>query len=235
MDAQVKTQKQKTRDIGIVVDVSASMSNEISSLVDGLNLFIKEQKVHNSECFVSCLKFNSEAAYVFQDQPINCVTLFAKSDFVTNGGTAVRDAIFEMGTYLKINQKHELPPIMIVLTDGNDNCSKTSICELSSILNINKNQGWVYIFLGSNQDVVQNGTCMGFDAENCLAYDFNSECQINAWKATSNACTRLHFEKQVRFTSDEISMVKSKSLLNKNVVPTEKKVTFPMKKKCTIS
>lgn len=179
--------------LGIVVDRSGSMVNMQAEVVSGLNLLIEDQKkVLSDNARVYVAEFDNKVEDVLDGVPIGEVPLFTSKNFQPRGLTALLDAIKHIVLKLQVNMttEHNLPPVVVIMTDGDENCSSTSHTEILELITAKKNAGWNFTFMGCSSDALQTGKNMGFDQERCIQYQFNGKSQASAWKAVSAQVTR---------------------------------------------
>jgi len=116
--------------IGLVVDNSGSMRTLRTNVEAAALAFVRASNPLDEACVVN-----------FADKPRLDVPLtsdvhaveagIARADAI--GGTAVRDAIVTAERYLREHARHDRR-VLLVITDGRDNASSTSMAELRKIL-----------------------------------------------------------------------------------------------------
>lgn len=112
--------------MGIVIDNSGSMRDK-RSRVGAAALALVKASNPDDEIFI--VNFNDDS---YLDQPLTSdVGLLeqALTRFDTRGGTAMRDALNMSIDYVKQNGKKD-KKVLVVLTDGNDNSSTTTLEQL---------------------------------------------------------------------------------------------------------
>ena len=183
--------------ITYVLDRSGSMDNVRRDIKAGLKSYIDEQKKQEGKCTFSLVQFDDcyDKHYWFHDiQTVSSTVVFEP-----RGGTALFDAvgkaILETGKELK-NMPEELRPqkvLMIIHTDGYENMSRefsrTKIKEM--IQHQEEKYNWKIAFVGTNIDVMSEGSSMGMNVRSCLSYVNDSHGIDTAYASISNATSSI--------------------------------------------
>ena len=181
--------KESLTEIVVVVDKSGSMESIRRDTIGGFNAFLKSQKEEEGEATITLVLFDTTFNVIYQSIPIQSAAELTEKTYVPNGGTALYDAF---GQSMKMTKKRieSLPEeekpskvIFAVLTDGEENASKLKNKEgerkytkqiiFEKVQSYQEKTGWVFIYLGANQDAMQVGTGMGFTANNTVSYEAN--------------------------------------------------------------
>tara|TARA_B110000483_G_scaffold80470_1_gene100100 strand:+ start:668 stop:1336 length:669 start_codon:yes stop_codon:yes gene_type:complete len=177
--------------LGVVVDRSGSMVNMQNEVVSGLNLLIEDQKkILSDNARVYIVEFDNEVKDVLVDVTIGKVPLFTTDNFQPRGMTALLDAIKHIVLKLQAVVIDDFPPVVVIMTDGEENCSNAFHSEILELVTSKKNAGWKFTFMGCSSNALEVGKNMGFDQERCLRYQFNGKSQARAWKAVSAQVSR---------------------------------------------
>ena len=185
-----------TQCLGIVVDRSASMSSMRDELVQGLNVFMDEQRQMGLPCRVSVLDFDNEISTVVDDVEIQHVAPFGDEHFIPRGGTALLDAIGAMvGRMDRRVPAGELSadaaPVIVILTDGEENSSNAFSRErIFELITAKRALGWRFTFMGASQDAISVGRSYGMNADACLEYTPSACIQQNLWQMSSQQVAR---------------------------------------------
>ena len=134
--------------IGIIFDASASMTAKMEKARDALKAFV--QTSHNDDDYF-LVAFNREARLI-ADFADGDEVLRKMSGIKPDGETALYDAVF-MGLEKLKGARHKRRAL-IVITDGQDNCSRYNLRELSK--NIKENDAVIYCFSIAE---IQGGNC----------------------------------------------------------------------------
>ena len=154
----------------IIVDASGSMGSIYDQALAGINETIKTIKnVHNSNSdvnqFLTLLSFadgGEKLQYVYRHENIEDVSLVTDQDYQLRGSTALYDAIGESVTKLRKHVGKEDKALVTIITDGYENDSHTwSGAQVKQLIDELRTNGWVFTFIGANQDVEEEARKMG--------------------------------------------------------------------------
>ena len=169
--------------IAVVLDRSGSMSLCADDTVGGFNAFVAEQKKAEGEATMTLTQFDTEYEIVYDFKNIQDVP---KLTFVPRGNTALLDAIGRtiqtVGHSLELKPEAERPEkvIFVIITDGKENSSREF--KKDQINQLIKTQTdvykWEFVYLGANQDAVQEGSALGVLLTNALTFDTRTTRQI---------------------------------------------------------
>lgn len=147
----------------IILDESGSMSSIHRPAVDGLNETLQTiqtaQETHGElqEHFVTMVFFNSAGIRtIVEDKSIGQVSLLSMRDFKPGGLTPLYDAMGLSLTKLRyrLNDDERNQVLVTIVTDGWENASKEfSGAMIKNLINELKSLGWVFAYIGANQDV----------------------------------------------------------------------------------
>ena len=171
--------------VGVVLDMSGSMSGVARQTRDGYNEYIDSLKADKElgEVFVTLTVFDSDwkgipdINVVYNAMPLESVPKLAESVYMPRGGTPLCDAtgatIRRTEEALK-NCKGTPNVLLVIITDGMENASKEFTRELiSKMIKEKVSQGWTTVYLGANQDSWKAGASLGIAAGNTINYDAN--------------------------------------------------------------
>lgn len=169
----------------IILDRSGSMSTIINSTIAGVNetlatIRMAQQKT-NIQQYVTLVSFCGCSTTTFCDNaPINDVKEFTRKDYQPCCNTPLYDAIGEAVTKLKTQvSKEEASSVSVtIITDGYENSSrKWNRHSIKALIELLKAEGWLFAFIGANQDVDQVGDTLSID--NCLAFSTASDADVH--------------------------------------------------------
>ncbi len=181
-----------------LVDMSGSMSTNRFDAGQGFDLFIEHQRRHTGYCTVTLNSFSSGFQNEYRDLDIAQVpSLRLRS----SGGTALYDglarAINDLGVFLSIRQESERPNavVVVIVTDGVDTASRDfSAAQVKQLVDRQSAiYEWSFIYLGSGQDAVAEGSKLGIPAAMCLT--FTKEKAREAYIAASDLVTKIRRER----------------------------------------
>ena len=160
-----------------LLDRSGSMESCLDDTIEGFNTFVESQKEFGGTMTL-CL-FDHEFDIVYDKVPIDQVVPLNKETYVPRGGTALHDA---MGQVLKMNLSDDA--MVIILTDGEENSSKTYTA--AHVKDLVENKKWKFVYLGANQDAVL--TAQGLGIQTSAGYDPTKTPEL--FRALSATVTR---------------------------------------------
>jgi Mg-chelatase subunit ChlD len=162
----------------IILDESGSMESIHKQAVDGLNETLQSiqnaQKTHKElqEHFVTIIFFNSNGVRtVMENKPIGQVNQLEMKDFRPDACTPLYDA---MGLSLskfryQLNEEEKHQVLVTVITDGAENASREYSGQMiSHLVRDLKALGWVFAYIGANQDVDAVADSMRIDNRMCF-------------------------------------------------------------------
>ncbi len=164
--------------ISIVLDKSGSMRNISSSIISGFNEFINDQKKVKGKATITMAQFNQDYTLLHDFEPIKTISELTVSQFQPSGMTALLDAMGktmeDVRLKIKTMKKEEKPNkvIFVFITDGLENCSsKYKKEEINNMINTQKDEEkWEFVFIGANQDAIQEGSHMGIRANSSITF-----------------------------------------------------------------
>lgn len=179
-------------EIVIVLDRSGSMENIASDMTGGFNSFVEDQKQTNGDCMMTLVQFDTEYETVYSGKSIRDVPGLKLNP---RGNTALLDAIGRtiIETQERLDEMAEPPGrvIFVVITDGLENSSyeyqKSRINEL-----IEERDGkWQFVFLGANQDAIQEAGSISIIPTSSLTWDATTSGIDSMWTDVTNSVNTL--------------------------------------------
>ena len=186
--------------IYFTLDRSGSMYSCINDTIGGFNHFIESQKKDNPQGNMNLFLFDNEFENIYESKNIQKVEKLSSSTYTPRGSTSLLDAI---GKTIKKAEKDE-NPMIVILTDGEENTSKTyTLAHVKDLIQMKESIGWKFVFLGANQDAIQIGGLMGIPEASAMT--FNQENTKEAFEGLSAAIGRQTSgqEEHVTFTGLE--------------------------------
>ena len=154
--------------ISIVADASGSMNHLHGTVIKGLNDFIAEQASSDNDAKVTIVQFPSlkdedGIQTILPKSNVKTARKITGKDYVINGMTPLYDAIGAVITkaderIAKRVAKGKDPEsqVVVIFTDGGENASRKFTQDaIFTLIAERKAQGWVFVFLGANQDAFE--------------------------------------------------------------------------------
>jgi Mg-chelatase subunit ChlD len=168
--------------ITIVLDRSGSMEEIAKQTIAGFNSFLKEQQSVKGDAKITLVQFDHEYQPVYEAIDIHIAPELTRKTYVPRGMTALLDAI---GTTIKstrekikLMKEHERPSklIFVVITDGHENHSRYFSRKdiFNKISKMEEKHKWQFVFLGANQDAIDEAGRLGVKAHKAMTYAADS-------------------------------------------------------------
>jgi uncharacterized protein YegL len=181
--------------ISIVADASGSMNHLHETVIKGLNDFIAEQASSDNDAKVPSLKDEDGIQTILPKSNVKTARKITGKDYVINGMTPLYDAI---GAVIKkadqriakraAKGKDPESQVVVIFTDGGENASRKFTQDaIFTLIAERKAQGWVFVFLGANQDAFEAGGQVGFAPGNTMNFDASEEGMTNALLSVSRS------------------------------------------------
>ncbi|HDZ14034.1 hypothetical protein LCGC14_0756690 [marine sediment metagenome] len=154
-------------EIVIILDRSGSMENMEKDMEGGLNKFVADQQKLGGKAYFTLVQFDDEYEVIHKFIDIQDV---GKIDIVPRNRTALLDAIGKtLDNHLILSDRKV---VYVIITDGLENAStEYDKSTIITMIESRKKCGWEFIYLGANQDAIQEGTSIGFNPWQCITYD----------------------------------------------------------------
>ena len=158
-----------------LLDRSGSMVSLREDTIGGFDTFIAEQRTAPGRCRVTLAQFDNEYDEVYADRDIAAVPSL---ELVPRGSTALLDALGRLvvtaGERLGALPEADRPGSVVVgvMTDGYENASRdwTHARIKALIEQQSRDYGWQFLYLGADQDAIEEGSKMGFAAGKSMTY-----------------------------------------------------------------
>lgn len=144
----------------LILDESGSMEMIKDVAVSGLNetlqTIVSAQKEHpEQKHYVTLVTFNSVRINKVMDRlPVDPVTELKWNDYTPNNCTPLFDAMGQSLTELREHVTDQDVVLATIITDGMENASKEyNGAMIKRLVAQLKEQGWVFAYIGTNQDV----------------------------------------------------------------------------------
>ncbi|WP_149361561.1 vWA domain-containing protein [Lolliginicoccus suaedae] len=189
--------------IAVLLDRSGSMASIKKDMEAGFAALIAKQDALPGTALVTLSQFDTHYEDVFPPIPAREVTGL---HLQPRGLTALLDAVGRFVTEIRdeLHRAEDLEPqdvepgpapdkvIVVVITDGHENASKTWTVEgvRDLVTGQQDEHGWEFVFLGANLDAVEVGHDLGFRADRSLTYSADSDGVGDAMEVLSDYVER---------------------------------------------
>ena len=186
-------------DITIILDRSGSMERIAEETITGFNKFLSDQRRLPGEMTLTLVQFNQQIEVTLDAQPIGEARPLDGRRYRPNGCTALLDAIGNSidrtGARLRKMAERDRPSkvVVVILTDGLENASRAYSREqvFGMIRHQREKYSWEFVFLGANQDAIQEAAKFGIAADSALTYAATGASAEAAFAATSSLVQSL--------------------------------------------
>lgn len=194
----------------IILDESGSMQSIYRPALSGLNKTLQTireaQKEHEGQFhLVSLIAFDSDHYNrIYWNTPADKAVDVRPDQYCPCGGTPLYDAMGRSINELASKVKKEDVVLVTIITDGYENDSQEySGKAIKCLIEAMKENGWVFTYIGANQDVEAVAESMSID--NRLAFEADYESTTAMFEREMHSRKRF-FDKISRNASrDELS------------------------------
>lgn len=165
-------------DIVVILDRSGSMRSVRDDTIGGFNTFLDEQKKVDGRARLTLTQFDDEYEIVYQRMDIDEVPALDNKTFIPRGSTALLDAIGRTIGSMCERVEADAPAeradtvVFVIITDGYENASRefTHPQVLEMIRRHEKEDKWEFLYLGANQDAIQEAATIGISADKAASW-----------------------------------------------------------------
>ena len=168
-----------------ILDASGSMYGLTDDVIGGFNSFLKEQGTLGDNAYLTTVLFNNIVNTIYQSKDIHSIKLLDRMTYRASGSTSLFDAIGS--SVLSLSERVKTNKVMvIIMTDGYENSSRLfSRSKIKRIIEMKTNEGWEFIFAGSNIDVDKVSESIGIRKNRRMVYESDSEGTRKIYKRVS--------------------------------------------------
>jgi len=161
--------------IHFLLDRSGSMTSIRTETIAGFDAFIAEQRKVPGTCRVTLAQFDHEYEDVYVDRDLSAVPTL---ELTPRGSTALLDALGRLivtaGERMAAMPEDSRPGSVVVgvMTDGYENASREWTHDRVKALidRQTRDYAWEFLYLGADQDAIEEGTRMGFAGDKSVTY-----------------------------------------------------------------
>lgn len=167
--------------IAIVLDRSGSMAAVAEDIVGGFNEYLARQQQEKGDARVTLVQFDGQDPFevLVDGLDIHRVRPLTRDSYRPRGNTPLFDAVGRMvarlDTEVVYRRDHRLPAedqVVVIITDGLENASREHTRQsIFATVEQHRRDGWVFVFLGAEQDAFAEGTRLGVAGTNAAAWD----------------------------------------------------------------
>ena len=198
----------------VILDRSGSMTPLREVAVQGYNetldVIRAAQQQYNLEQqnLVTLTLFNHLVTDVYDCDTVQNLPNLLMQDYRPDGMTAMFDAIGLSLTKLqrKLNKLENATAVVTIISDGLENASHIySLGRVAKLIDSMKNQGVMFVFMGTNQNVQRVASALHIDEYRYIEY--SADGLKEAWKSGINASAE-YYDRMSQYNKDTKGMSK---------------------------
>ena len=180
----------------IIIDESGSMQSIKKEAIDSVNETIQtirsaQKKHEGQEHYVSLVTFNDDVKTVYDCVNVDEVKELNAETYRPNRCTALYDAMGISLNALRRNVAGNDNVLVTIVTDGYENASREySGKSIKALVDELKAKGWVFAYIGANQDVEKVAASMSIT--NTMCFDTTHEGTVAMGKKLNKARGRFY-------------------------------------------
>lgn len=198
-------QNLKTQRDYILLDASSSMSSRWWESLEAIDKYVEGLKQQNVSSVISLATFTTSGAGIFYDKCRESTTdtwepLMQKAPDFWAGSTPLYDAI-----NMVIREAKDTDPLkcsILVVTDGEENGSKTTLPQAKAFIDWARAKGWQVTFFGCDFDNSEQAKMLGMGPQNAIGTSAKRLSDAAATLAKKRA-HHAHFGTPMNFSEDE--------------------------------
>lgn len=172
-----------------LLDCSGSMEACWDDTIGGYNSLVKDQATLGGT--MTLVQFDHEHKLTYNLKSIGEIEPLTRDTYKPRGSTALLDAI---GWTIKNWTSSSSNPMVIILTDGQENASKTyTKAHIKDLIEQKTKEGWTFMYMGANQDAFAEAGSMGIAPGRTMNYDTNKTPEafrnLSATMSQQASCT----------------------------------------------
>jgi Mg-chelatase subunit ChlD len=175
----LKNTEEKRTAVVFILDESGSMEAYKRDTIDGFNEYIETLQTDEKPTIIRLITFSTRGMKVMLDmENVRQVQGLSKESYIPSGGTPLLDAvargILETDDYLECNPE-EINIMFTIMTDGMENSSRNfSASQVSEMIEEREKRGWIFTYLGANQNAWSEGRKMGIQTKYASNYQYSN-------------------------------------------------------------
>ena len=182
----------------IILDESGSMQSIKTAALNSVNESLQsirhaQMKYEEQEHYVTFVTFNNDVKTLFDCVSIDMINDLTPRDYNPNCCTALYDAMgMSLGKLRRTVAKDDKVLVTIV-TDGYENASREySAKAIKKLVEKLKSKGWVFAYMGANQDAEAVGASLAIS--NTLSFAATDEGTREMSRRMSRGHSRLFYD-----------------------------------------
>lgn len=150
-------------DVVFILDKSGSMSGSRESTISSFNEYLEKEKKNSFDTRITTILFSDRYSFLHKQKMVKNVKMITPREYVTEGCTALYDAIGEGISFMDHNASDKV--LFIIMTDGYENASKEYDKKKIQSL-IRSHSDWEFVYVGADIDSYAAGGELGIRKDN---------------------------------------------------------------------
>lgn len=191
----------------IILDESGSMTSMYNAALEGMNSTIENVKKQQQECpdieqRISIVTFNSDGIKLrYRNVRADEARPYSERDFRPEACTPLYDAMGKSLVKLEPYVTQDDAVIVTIITDGLENSSREfSGYEIHRLVDRLTEKGWLFTYVGANQDAFEVGKSMGIS----VTLDFKSTEEDACFAYEKMSRSRDSFNRRLRESRSDV-------------------------------
>lgn len=161
----------KRKHITFLLDMTGSMLGNKAETIQGHNSYVETVRGEDPKARYMLITFNSGETKNHGVKKIAETALLSEETYKPDNMTPLYDAIgYAIRETERVTEDKEREILLMILTDGLENCSQELTGPAVKDLIANKQgAGWTIVFMGKGLDVAETGTWIGVAPGNVIA------------------------------------------------------------------
>ena len=196
-DQKNKNNKPKDVELVFILDRSGSMGGLESDTIGGYNSMLSKQKKEKTgKVSVTTVLFDDQYELLYNQVPIEKVSLMTEEEYYVRGSTALLDAIGKTVMQVKANQdKKEIKDkvLFVIITDGMENASREyRVEQVKKLIEERKEKdNWEFLFLGANIDAIGAAKDLGIDSSRAVRFKSDKKGTAKNYEVLNEAIKEI--------------------------------------------
>jgi hypothetical protein len=180
--------------VSLLLDETGSMDSVRDRTISGFNEYVAILKTNEFPTTLRMMTFNTEGFNVpYEWEGINSVDDLTAQSYCPRAMTNLYDAIAKLvhDTEDRVKKMSPRPEVICtIMTDGLENSStEYTRAAIFKLITDKEKEGWVFVYLGANQDAWVAGESIGIHRRNSANYQ--AYAPDRAFRSTAEATNRF--------------------------------------------
>lgn len=178
----------------IILDESGSMHSIYQPALSGVNETLQtirqaKEEYPEQQHYVTLVTFDTgHFNKIYNSTPIEMAPDITADQYRPCGGTPLYDAMGRALNELRGNVKEDDVVLVTIITDGYENASREFTgAAIKALVDELKNKGWVFTYIGANQDVEKVAASISINNHFSFKADFAGTSQMFAKEKASRS------------------------------------------------